>query len=458
MTSTKPDVDVLYILDSDNDVSLTQKANGARSFTSENCPAGYGMVYQTDSGLCVNANNIRELSRTLPNGTCPHGCEFRFKEYHGPAVLFEIPQESYDVDITHGFACDEPFPEMDDFKHRTRSQYWHSTIDLDSIVELPGILVPTGLSRTHSDTDYLFRLSFCQQELILVSSTKEWMKRAALAFKYLIKSLKPHDNQEVSLDSYHCKTVFMWTLEEMDDSLWENGSPTDLLLRLFDTLIGFLEGGLIPNYWIPEQNLLATWDNKEITSCLELVKELHVYLLLVQLSLQAYDGRQNSPAQFCMEDKNMKSYPFLSYHSTLNLSQLFINARELLQVNTIKNSRNKSSTLQQQEQITVVEGLGVRECVEDDSFDRTDNRSEKPTHFLISHSDKCGSNEEIHVRPKSHKQNPLQYIQGCLKENLYEISNEENLLPSIIGYVAENLKPIIKLISNWNPTYMISQE
>ena len=454
MTSTKPDVDVLYILDSDNDVSLTQKANGARSFTSENCPAGYAMVHQTDSGLCVNANNIRELSRTLPNGTCPHGCEFSFKEYHGPAVLFEIPQDSYDVDITHGLACDEPFPEMDDFKNRTRSQHWHSTIDLDSIVELPGILVPTGPSRTHSDTDYLFRLSFCQQELILISSTKEWMKRAALAFKYLIKSLKQlRDNQEVGLDSYHCKTVFMWTLEEMDDSLWENGSPIDLLLRLFDTLIGFLEGGLIPNYWIPEQNLLATWDNEEITSCLELVKEL-----LVQLFLQAYDGRQNSPVQFCMEDKNVKSYPLLSYHSTLNLSQLVNNARELLQIDTIKNSGNMSSTLQQQEQITIMEAFDVHECVVDDSFDRTDNRSEKPTHFPKSQSDKCGSNEEIHVRPKSHKQNPLQCIQGYMKGNLYEISNGENLLPSIFGYVAENLKPIIELISNWNPTYMISQE
>ena len=439
MTSSKPDVDVLYILGSNNNVSLTQ--NGRLRFTRKDCPVGYGMVRQTGNGLNKNANNIRDLSRRFLNGTCRRGCEFRLKEYHGPAVLFEVPQESYDIDITHGLACDKSFPEMDDFKYRTRSQHWHSIIDLHSIVELPGILVPTGPSRTSSNTDHLFRMSFCQQELILISSTKEWMKRAALAFKYLMKSLKePRDHQETSLDSYHCKTVFMWTLEEMEDSLWENESPIALLFRLFDTLSGFLGCSRMPNYWIPEQNLLGAWNKEEIREYIELVNGLKVQLL------------------HFIKFQNTKSSRLVRDDSSHTLVKRFHNVIELLQIDITMVSMDISSTLQQKEQMPTGNVSGVRKILKYESL--TSNLHQLTTTVHISQIGRLESDPGVRriVRDVSSNYNlprpttPSQTTPICKdgsSEGIWYTTYIWHPLENILTSFQENIKPFAQLFTEW---------
>ena len=146
------------------------------------------------------------------------------------------------------------------FVKRCRSKYWMNYVPFEHICKQRGILVPKPYVDCASDKrKIIFRKSFSLNEILLFQHTPQWAKKAARVFKYVIKDvIAGCSPTEHPLSTYHTKTVTMWALEKMPDSEWEIESPAKLLKRLLRMLLTYMDGEppSLPNYWVPECNLL----------------------------------------------------------------------------------------------------------------------------------------------------------------------------------------------------------
>ena len=105
-----------------------------------------------------------------------------------------------------------------------------------------------------------WRLSFSNAEKKLVDSLTIEQRQSYIMAKLIMKQVLQEikDSQEPSVkkapSSYHLKTIFLWKCEEKPSEKWNNlfESVVDLLSGLVD----HLQKGKIPQYFIPENNLI----------------------------------------------------------------------------------------------------------------------------------------------------------------------------------------------------------
>ena len=237
----------------------------------EGCPPAYCKIEVTDAQILMVAevNDVGRLDA---------GCVYRSKgvnwlhigktlkqlhlhggfEISGPAIqssggMYEhIP----------ALVCSAVHPDMAwEYVHRPR-QGWPSPQQLELIKQLPILLVLIG--HKHSDEFPLqARISWSHSEMTLIIDLPLNMKQVYIALKYAFKCLmKTFRGSSVAGDgrslvgSYHLKTVFLRHLERAPNTMIR--SQLDLMSGILYDFDGYLNAGNLPQYFLPDCNLLAT--------------------------------------------------------------------------------------------------------------------------------------------------------------------------------------------------------
>ena len=110
------------------------------------------------------------------------------------------------------------------------------------------------------DESLNWRLSFSEAEIKLVSMRSKKQKFVYFIFKSIFyEQLKSvyDEATDTSLSSYCIKTIMLWACEKHALEFWEKNSHLTCLEALFTDLEVALRTKNLPNYFIPEINLLA---------------------------------------------------------------------------------------------------------------------------------------------------------------------------------------------------------
>ena len=106
-----------------------------------------------------------------------------------------------------------------------------------------------------------WRLSFSNAERKLVDSLTVKQRQsyiiAKLVMKQVIQEMKDNLHElsvEKTPSSYHLKTIFLWKCEEKPSEKWNN--LLESVVDLLSALVDHLQKGNIPQYFIPENNLI----------------------------------------------------------------------------------------------------------------------------------------------------------------------------------------------------------
>lgn len=137
-----------------------------------------------------------------------------------------------------------------------RQRKWPSIWEISSELNKGFIILkPSFEEKLNYDTTEM-RYSFSHLERKLISLQSEKQHLVFYIFKSMIyRWLKPIDPEKIS--SYIGKTVMLWTCEQhpQDHAMWDN-PIVDILQSLFQILFDNFVKGFLPNYFVPEINVL----------------------------------------------------------------------------------------------------------------------------------------------------------------------------------------------------------
>lgn len=116
-------------------------------------------------------------------------------------------------------------------------------------------------SSTKDITNYEWRLSFARVDCILLKSiaNTSQCKHCYRIFKCFVKY---HLSHPKLVSTYHCKTIFLWTLERFPPDTWTEDNLGHRFLGLLDGLLHALVMRQLPQYYIPSDNLLNKFKDK----------------------------------------------------------------------------------------------------------------------------------------------------------------------------------------------------
>lgn len=149
-----------------------------------------------------------------------------------------------------------------------------------------------------------WRLSFSNAEKKLVDSLTIEQRQsyimAKLIMKLVIQEMKDNPAEtsvEKAPSSYHLKTIFLWKCEEKPLEEWNK--LLESVVDLLKTLVDCLRKGNIPQYFIPENNLIDNLKQQDLVSVANGITAAvsglpttlhHVFLAAYDTQLD-YDGR-----------------------------------------------------------------------------------------------------------------------------------------------------------------------
>ena len=147
---------------------------------------------------------------------------------------------------------------------RKRAADWPKRELISEIVSEGCHVVPISHDCVDSGDDLCeteWRLSFSNAEKKLVDSLTTGQRQSYIMAKLIMKqviqemkdSLCPSEGKAPS--SYHLKTIFLWKCEEKPLKEWN--SLLESVVDLLNSLVDHLRKGNIPQYFIPENNLIG---------------------------------------------------------------------------------------------------------------------------------------------------------------------------------------------------------
>lgn len=134
---------------------------------------------------------------------------------------------------------------------KTRRRQWPSREVVQRIVQEGHHVVPKPSPGGNPETEW--RISFSKAELTLSKNMTQTQKNS---YKFLkVIAAEEFSNPKI-LCSYHLKTTLLWALERLPSDYWSDSKIGERVLGLLDDLLGYLASRKLPNYFIPEMNLL----------------------------------------------------------------------------------------------------------------------------------------------------------------------------------------------------------
>ena len=129
---------------------------------------------------------------------------------------------------------------------------WPSSPTIGRILHNGLFIVPKTSVDGNSELEWRISFSVLEKQLCM-----EMTKAQKVCYKFFKSLSLEYFNNTKILCSYHLKTIFFWTLHELNaDKKWDNSHIGERLLDLFDALINYLKTGNIPNFFVHQMNLL----------------------------------------------------------------------------------------------------------------------------------------------------------------------------------------------------------
>ncbi|XP_070554058.1 uncharacterized protein [Ptychodera flava] len=153
----------------------------------------------------------------------------------------------------------------------TRDRKWPTSDVVRAVVEAGCHVVPKSYPGEGGDEYLQWRLSFSLAERTLAHCFSENQRKFYLVIK---KIWRMHLKEPSVLSSYHMKTTMFWTSEKIAPHQWRKDMLGDHFISCMDTLIGFLEQGDIPNFFLPENNMVSHLPANDIDAILGKVRHI----------------------------------------------------------------------------------------------------------------------------------------------------------------------------------------
>lgn len=205
--------------------------------------------------------------------------ERQMYELHGPALQYQDTQPfTYDrrhqkiinpFDHIQGFRCDDWPSVADEWKTRQRANGWLSEDLINSIVSKGCYLVPVPHKQSENP-DVEWRISFAEVEQMVAEFAVTNAQRQCFIFAKLLRHQIQEATSQKFLSSYCLKNVFLFCCERLPVSAWDE-NPGSCLLYLLDCVGICLHQRVLPNYFIPENDLLDLFTEGDINTSITLL-------------------------------------------------------------------------------------------------------------------------------------------------------------------------------------------
>ena len=176
---------------------------------------------------------------------------------------------------------------------RIRMSAWPDTKLKFHILNTGCLFVPVG-SHTGVSAGKEWRYSFSVAEGLLASNVTLIQRKTYLLFKTLCKfsicKANTCSSTSKNISSYHLKTVFFWCLEDIGRSKWCQQNLSLCICHLLDKLLLFLQNRHLPNYFIPENNMIDHLSDDDYQNILLSTEEVRGNLLKSIVSVDEIIG------------------------------------------------------------------------------------------------------------------------------------------------------------------------
>lgn len=202
-------------------------------------------------------------------------------ELHGPALQYQDNKPfmiTYDrrkekivnpFDHIHGFHCDDWPSVANEWTTRHRSNGWLSPELVQRIVSKGCYLVPVPHKRS-KNPDVEWRISFAESEQMVAEYAVTNAQRQCFIFFKLLRYQIQQETSKKLLSSYCLKNVFLFCCEQLPVAAWDV-NPGHCLLHMLDCVQTCLQQGELPNYFIPDNNLLDLFTDEDINTSIVLL-------------------------------------------------------------------------------------------------------------------------------------------------------------------------------------------
>ena len=228
------------------------------SLVKENKPSGWlkqSLFVEEKEGSLVSIDSRSIVKHLFPNDMS-----------HGPALLVndEGEDKRSKARVSHDFVyCLHVVSWPTLAQHwicRERINGWPAVSTIKRIVSNGCHVVPIGVpNKTGRGPEW--RLSFSAAEIELSHSLSESMVSVYGLFKHLMKN---EVTKQLEIKSYYLKNLFFWACEEKPQDFWKRENIALCLVCLMEKLEDHLKKGVLPHYFIPENNLLAFEEPKTL--------------------------------------------------------------------------------------------------------------------------------------------------------------------------------------------------
>ncbi|XP_063411863.1 uncharacterized protein LOC134694746 [Mytilus trossulus] len=191
-------------------------------------------------------------------------------EIHGPSLSHSFFSE---IDIVPCLKCHTWPSVAKQWLLRYRPSGWPSHDIICKVVTEGVLLVPVGSKSSSSEGNPLeWRFSFSLSEKLLASSLNHCQFLCYSLLKIFLKQILNKINRvSDKLCSYHMKTVLFWVLEEDQHLCWIQENLLQCFLSCIQRLHYWISCEYIPNYFIPEHNMLDGKLSHDVLSYLSLL-------------------------------------------------------------------------------------------------------------------------------------------------------------------------------------------
>ncbi|VDI60367.1 Hypothetical predicted protein [Mytilus galloprovincialis] len=162
------------------------------------------------------------------------------------------------MDLALALPCDNWGNIAESFFTRSRSSYWPPEKIIEKIRQKGFLLVPVGSkSDSVEDNPLEWRISFSQVEKLLIRSWNHTQFVCYALLKLFIKEVvKKAERVDKLICSYFLKTTILWISEELPLSTWSPQNLIKCFMSCLQRLIYWNMHEYIPNYFIPEHNMI----------------------------------------------------------------------------------------------------------------------------------------------------------------------------------------------------------
>ena len=173
----------------------------------------------------------------------------------GPAIHMDAVKNRLSSDTVVALAFTD-WPECaQDWLSRKRIHGWPSKELIKQCKSL-GFIVVSACHPASDEKHFQWRISFSHQERLLVTQFNSVQLKCYILLKIIKKELIKQYIKEDTLTSYHLKTCMLYILENTPSELWVRENLVDCVIMCLRQIHLWIRDEKIPNYFIPEENML----------------------------------------------------------------------------------------------------------------------------------------------------------------------------------------------------------